>query len=207
MLQHLETNEFVDLMDGLDLPVDRSGHLDACQQCRSTLAGMDELQRDISTFEEDLPDVDWTRLRSSVRDQLLARAVQRSSFLQRWTGWTLRPAMAWSLAFVVLMGFVTLGTLRHYQTEHPEPDLAATAFSNASSSNSAVPVTDSADMFVIDDETIDAEALAWSQTELFIELDGLETSETALLRELISSAADEDVAWKLDLETPEGMRE
>ena len=205
-MKHLETNEFVDLMDGLDLPRDRSGHLEGCGQCRSTLAGMNELQRDISTFDEDLPDIDWTRLRSSVRDRLLARAVQRSSFFQRWTGQTLRPAMAWSLAFAVLIGIGTLGTLRHYQTEHPEAGLVRGAASNEPA-NTTDPVSGTADLFVIDDETIEAEVLAWSQTELFSELDGLETSETELLRELIFSAAEEDLDFGFDQGTPEGTRE
>ena len=199
MSKHLEANEFVNLMEGLALPQDRSGHLADCPDCRSTLAGINELHEDISTLDEDLPDVDWTSLRSSVRDRLLSRAVQRSSVFQRWTGWTLRPAMAWSLAFVVLIAVGGAGTLRHYQTQHPAPGLSQSAFDTVPAEAN----DDTDNVFDVDDETIEAEAIAWSQTEIFSELDELENSESELLRELIASAAEED----FDLGLDEGIRE
>jgi hypothetical protein len=205
MSKHLEANEFVNLMEGLPLPQDRSGHLDDCPECRSTLSGINELHEDVSTLNEDLPDVDWTALRSSVRDRLLSRAVQRSSVFQRWTGWTLRPAMAWSLAFVVLIAVVGAGTLRHYQTQHPAPSLSQSAIGTVPSeaNDDSVSVIDTANVFDVDDETIEAEAMAWSQTDIFSELDELEISESELLRELIASAEEED----FDLGLDEGIRE
>src|SRR5439155_27270780 len=49
----------------------------------------------------------WVQFRSSVRDELLSRSVQRQTAVRRWTGWSIRPAVAWALSLLMAVGITT----------------------------------------------------------------------------------------------------
>jgi hypothetical protein len=70
-------------------------------------------------MESDIPEPDWAQFRASVRDELLSRSVQRQSAMRRWTGWTVRPAVAWALSLVMAVGITTMTVL--WQTGRPDP--------------------------------------------------------------------------------------
>ena len=188
MSRHLKAEEFVDLLEGLELAEKRVEHAAHCVECRATLVSVSELHQDIAEFETgdfnaDLSNIDWTELRSSVRDRLLSRSVKRASAFQRWTGWALTPAAAWSLALLLLVSGMTAGGVWHYQTAHVA-DNGIGGFRAPGSSG--IESEDDSGFFLDDADTIEAEALAWSGTEIFTILNELEAGEEEVLRELVT---------------------
>jgi len=62
-------------------------------------------------MESEIPEPDWALFRSSVRDELLSRSIQRESSMRRWTGWSVRPALAWALSLLMAVGITTVTVL------------------------------------------------------------------------------------------------
>jgi hypothetical protein len=124
MLGHLKAEDFVNLMEGVDPPSRHRAHLDGCAQCRTTWESMQSVHAEISSMESDIPEPDWSQFRASVRDELLSRSVQRQSAMRRWTGWTIRPAVAWALSVVMAVGITTMMVL--WQTGRPAQQPAPT---------------------------------------------------------------------------------
>ena len=54
----------------------------------------------MSAMDDDIPEPDWTDFRSSVRDKLLSRSVQRTSGVHRWK-------LAWAFSFVAVIAITT----------------------------------------------------------------------------------------------------
>lgn len=119
MLNHLKAAEFVNLMEGAELPAKYRNHIDACARCRSTWESMQSVHAEIASVEVDIPEPDWAHFRSSVRDQLLSRSIQRQSAVRRWTGWSIRPALAWALSLLMAIGVTTVTVL--WKTDHRAP--------------------------------------------------------------------------------------
>ena len=196
--RHLRAEEFIDLLDGLGLGAERGAHVERCSDCRTTLASITELRQDISNVEiidaeaadAAVANADWLELRSSVRDRLLSRSVKRSSILQRWS-WTPAPAPSWSLALMILVSAMTAAGLWHYQTVHLTDE--TTGSSLTAGIDLSLPVSGfEFGLFAENSEAVEAEALAWSQSEIFTTLNELEVGEEAVLRELIALAVAED---------------
>ena len=197
MSRHLKLEEFMDLLEGTDLRKGCNEHLNDCSQCRSTLTSISELQEDISSMNHELPEIDWVNFRSSVRNTLLSRSVKRSSRFQRFTGWCLRPEAAWRLAVFLVITVSVSGTFLHYTTQHsntPGESFVALETPN----NSLAPSIESLENNLIsveETELIEAEMIAWSQTELFDSLNDLEIIETAKLLELLKSVKDQEFTF------------
>jgi hypothetical protein len=111
MFGHLKAADFVNLMDGGDIPAKPRAHLEGCPQCRKTWQSMRSAHAGISSMETEIPEPDWAQFRSSVRDQLLSRSIQRQSAVRRWTGWAIRPATAWALSMLLVIGITTVTVL------------------------------------------------------------------------------------------------
>jgi len=191
MMGHLKAEDFVDSLEGGPLDARQAAHLQRCGHCRETLASIAPYFRDVSDPERpnlDVASPDWYEVRSSVRDQLLARAVRRSSAVSRWSGYLLRPpAAAWGavVPILVIAVMMVLAGLWHYRTT-PPPSLQV---------GNGTPVETMGTDFVLfmDDPTaLETEALAWSDPEIFIALNELEESEEETLLELISLTFAED---------------
>jgi hypothetical protein len=198
MLGHLKGSEFVDVLDGIEIAAKRTRHLESCAACRDTLATLGEVHDDVAAadvnpLDHEMAQVDWDGLRSSVRDGLLSRSVERSSRVRRWTGMAMKPAAAWSLGLVLLVSAMTVSGFWHYRTEH-------TPVTITESVNTGTAALDAADPLLLLEnlETslggvaqVETVALGWGQSDLFSALDELESSEEDLLRELITEAADD----------------
>jgi len=65
----------------------------------------------MSSIGADIPEPDWTQFRSSVRDELLSRSIQRDTAVRRWTGWAIRPAAAWALSLFLAVSITTITVL------------------------------------------------------------------------------------------------
>jgi len=111
MFGHLKPADFVNLIEGAELPARHKSHIESCWQCRATWQSMRSLHEDISSLGMDIAEPNWAQFRSSVRDKLLSRSVQRESAVRRWTGWTMRPAVAWALSLVMAVGITTVTLL------------------------------------------------------------------------------------------------
>jgi len=108
MLRHLKAAHFVNLIEGVELPAKHQTHIDGCSRCRATWESMRSVHAEITSMETDISEPDWTEFRSSVRDQLLSRSIQRESAVRRWTGWTIRPPVAWALSMLMAVGVTTV---------------------------------------------------------------------------------------------------
>ena len=194
MFSHLKSEEFVSLLEGIALDPKRIAHLDGCSRCTETLASTSETYRDVtSSFadaaEVDVHDVDWQVLRSSVRDQLLARSVKRKTTVRRWTGWRPTPSPAWGLAFTLLL---TVALFAGLTANGPTPGNIPVA-TRSDDIPLDIPLNDGLSFYMDESELTEADGMAWAETEIFSALNELEAEEAELLRELIASAYDEEL--------------
>ncbi len=177
MFGHLKAEEFVNLVEGVKLPSERHAHLGACARCSAAWKSMESVHKEFSSLERlgtDIPEPDWDEFRNSVRSELLSRSVQRASAVRRWTGWPIRPAMAWGLSLVIAVAVTTGGFLWVQRTAAPV---------TVSSVPVAAPVDVDTEANVVDSAISD-----WSQTDLFDELVNLEEQEQETLRLLLTVA-------------------
>ena len=115
---HLKAIHFVNLMEGTELTAGRKLHLDKCTRCRTTWHSLEAVREDVIVKHDAIPEPDWDLFRSSVRNRLLARAIQRESAMWRWTGWSVRPAMAWALSLLIAIGIPTGAFVWHLTRDH-----------------------------------------------------------------------------------------
>src|SRR5437870_6738756 len=114
MFGHLKAKDFAKLTEGIDhLPAKRRSHLEACARCRAAWMSLESLHTEVSSIDDEVPEPDWEEFRSSVRDRLLSRSIQRETAVRRWTGWAIRPAMAWALSLLLVVGVTTVAVVWH----------------------------------------------------------------------------------------------
>jgi len=112
MFGHLKATDFIRLTEGIDhLPAKRRSHLEACARCRAAWMSLESLHTEVSSIDDEVPEPDWEEFRSSVRDRLLSRSIQRETAVRRWTGWAIRPAAAWALSLLFVAGLAVLTVL------------------------------------------------------------------------------------------------
>ena len=126
---------------------------------------------DVSSLDADIPEPDWAQFRSSVRDQLLSRSVQRASAVRRWTGWPIRPAMAWALSLLFAVGITTGAFLWISERTHEHGTVSVAL------PPEPVPVL----------TEVEAQEPVWSQTALFDDLIQLGDSEGERLRLMLEA--------------------
>jgi hypothetical protein len=179
MLGHLNAEEFVNLMEGGELPARRRAHLDGCVRCHATWQSVQSVHAGMTSLDADVPEPDWIEFRSSVRDRLLSRSVQRESAVRRWTGWPVRPAMAWGLSLLLAVG-ITIGAFLWRTEERPAPLSTDPTVSNMDVAPPGFPSIQLKD--------IERDAAIWSRTALFDDLLELSDSEQEQLRQMLESA-------------------
>src|ERR1051325_7724022 len=118
MFGHLKPEEFINAMEGNDLVTagiakDRLAHLNSCAVCTAQLRSLETVRNELALEDATIPEPDWNDFRDSVRRELLSRSVQRETTLRRWTGCAIRPAIAWAMSFVLLVGLSIGGFLWH----------------------------------------------------------------------------------------------
>jgi hypothetical protein len=120
MFSHLKAEDFVNLLEGAELPAKRRSHIETCARCRSTWESMRSVHAEITAMETDIPEPDWSHFRSSVRDELLSRSIQRQTAVRRWTGWAIRPSFAWALSLLMAIGITTMTVLWRIDNRAPD---------------------------------------------------------------------------------------
>ena len=106
MFGHLKAEDFINQIDGDELPANLRTHLQSCRKCTDALASAQSLHLEMTqavTSEDDIPEPDWSQFRQDVRNTMLSRAAQRQP-KAGWSGWLLRPAMTWGLAVAFAAG-------------------------------------------------------------------------------------------------------
>ena len=169
MVGHLNAEDFLSLMEGAKPPAIRRAHLDSCESCRETLESLKLAHAEVVSMDARMSEPDWAQFRSAVRDQLLSRSIQRNSTVRRWTGWAIRPAMAWALSLVLAVGIPTGALLWHLQN-----DRAAARFTEVSQ---PLPGTESID--------------AGNENSVFEDLIQLSDSQQEQLQQMIEAAQKE----------------
>lgn len=116
MFGHLKPEDFVNLLEGLAGPAERTrlqSHLASCSNCAETLESMTALQarmmEDAAEQDAGIPEPDWSDFREGVRNSLLSRSVKRES-AQSWLKWPVsswRPALAWGVSAMFLVALTT----------------------------------------------------------------------------------------------------
>ena len=137
MLGHLRAEDFVNLMEGAPLPAKRRNHLERCPRCRATSESLRTVHAEVTSIEVDVPEPDWEQFRSSVRDRLLSRSIQRETAVRRWTGWAFRPVVAWALSIVMAVGITTVSIV--WRVEKPA---TTAALSTVVESTGVEPITE-----------------------------------------------------------------
>jgi hypothetical protein len=167
MFGHLKPQDFVNWMESGEAPAVHRTHLESCARCRETWESLRLLHDDVASLDTEIPEPDWTQFRSSVRDELLSRSIQRQSAVWPWSGRAFRPALAWALSMFLAVGIPTAAFLWHLQKDN----IAATQLEPASSS------TPAADMIE-----------AGTEKTVFDDLMDLSDSEQAQLQQMLLAA-------------------
>lgn len=168
MFGHLKPEEFISVMEGESLDKGRLAHLNSCVVCMAQVRSIQAVHKDLVT-DDGIPEPDWNGFRDSVRLELLSRSVQREATVRRWTGWPIRPALAWGLSFALLIGVSVGGFLWHVSHDVNRPAAAVAQQTSI--------------------DTPDLEELAgWTGTGVFQELSTLEEPQVERLRKLVESA-------------------
>jgi len=168
MFGHLKPEQFISVIEGESLDQYGLAHLESCAVCMAQVRSMQAVHRDLAT-DDGIPEPDWNSFRDSVRLELLSRSVQREATVRRWTGWPIRPAMAWSLSFALLIGVSVGGFLWHVSHDVNRPTSGVTQ---------QTPI-----------DTPDLEELAgWTGAGVFQELSTLKEPQVERLRQLVESA-------------------
>jgi predicted anti-sigma-YlaC factor YlaD len=172
MFGHLKAEEFTNLIENAELPANRRAHLHTCERCKGTFEAVRNVQAQMSEPDsmEAIPEPDWAEFRSDLRDAMLSRSVQRESAIRRWTGWSLRPVMAWSFSVVFLAGLTAGMFVWNKRPVEPAPVAIA---------ETTEPAGDIA--------LTDVDAASWSQGDVFAQLTQLQDHEVDHLRRLMEA--------------------
>src|SRR5437016_3424210 len=101
MFGHLKPEELMNAIEGGVLNVSCRTHLNSCTACAAQLRSLESAYNGFKMEDTQIPEPDWDDFRDSVRLELLSRSVQRDSALRRWTGWPIRPVMAWGFSLAL----------------------------------------------------------------------------------------------------------
>src|SRR5215467_10608890 len=114
MFGHLKPQDFVNWMEGGEAPASHKTHLDSCARCRGIWESLKPLHDEVASLDTEIPEPDWTQFRSSVRDELLSRSIQRQSAVWPWTGRTARSAFLCALSILLTVGIHTHSSIFHF---------------------------------------------------------------------------------------------
>jgi len=182
---HLKAEEFINLIEGGELPLKQRTHLQSCAQCTEAFVSSQSFHAEISKSaatsaldDQELPEPDWFQFRADVRNAMLSRAAQRQSKPSSWTGWFLRPAMTWGLAVAFTAG-LSAGLLIWNRTGTPVP----TPQSESAESVDSSAIAEDASL----ETAIDSNLSSWSQTSVFEELSQLDDDQAEKLQRLLEA--------------------
>jgi hypothetical protein len=179
MLGHLKGEEFINTLEGVPLPPRRLAHLKSCVACAERLDSLRATHEAISLpADGNIPEPDWNHFRESVRVGLLSRSAQRDSVVRRWTGWSVRPALAWSTSLVLLVCLAGGVFWWHVSQQH---DFPASRPDSALQAPAVPEVSDT-----------EAEVAAWGQSGVFEDLASIDDSQVEQVRQLLMVAAQEE---------------
>lgn len=119
------------------------------------------VRSEMSALDDDIPEPDWAEFRSSVRDKLLARSMQRTSAVRRWK-------LAWAFSSIAVIAITTgLFWTTKFGNDGPDPMLRN--------------YVESVPQSIV-------ELPVWSQTALFDDLVQLGDNEEEQLRQMLEAA-------------------
>jgi hypothetical protein len=174
MFGHLKADELMDAVDGVSLPAKRRAHLDSCPACLARFHTIGSIHESVLMQDSEIPEPDWNEFRSGVRLELLSRSIQRESSVRRWTGWAIRPAVAWGLSVLLLVCAGAGGFWWHVSNDR---QAAREAIQNPPAAETTAENLD-----------VDAALAAWTHTNVFEDLATIDGPEAEQVRQLLQSA-------------------
>lgn len=197
MFRHLKPADFMTAIEGLAVTAKRQAHLAGCKRCQATFEEMNAAYQSVSAAGDDQPEVDWELFRSSVRDRLLARAVQRETRESKWMLWPSHPALSWSLSLLAAVGLTFSSLVWYYEMSGPdEMTVRAPVVAPANASLPASPQMANgrvaeAVLVLSNMPLVEAEMMVWSTGSVFEEIGGLSEAEANQLRKLLNEVQEE----------------
>lgn len=192
MFGHFKAEEFLNLIEGTSLPAERRAHLASCEACATRLRSVESVHNDLSALamtDAEIPEPDWNEFRSSVRTELLSRSVQRESLVRRWTGWPIRPAMAWGLSLALLVCVMTGGFLWHVSSDRVrQAQNAEFGGATAATALDAPEQVFDISSDLVDPAAVETEKTVWANAGVFETVAQLEGEQAEQLRRLLESA-------------------
>lgn len=175
MFGHLKPEEFVNAVEGEGplsaiLSKSRLEHLESCSLCAAQLRSIEAVRGDLTMDDGEIPEPNWNEFRNSVRLELLSRSIQRETSVRRWTGWSIRPTLAWALSLALVVVVSVGGFFWHIRQDQARTSSAVM-------------------QDVALDVAADSEAMpAWTGSGVFQQLSTLEEPQVERLQLLIESA-------------------
>jgi hypothetical protein len=152
MFGHLKPEDFLNWMESGEVPAVHRMHLDSCARCRETWDSLPPLHAEMTSLDSEIPQPDWARFRSSVRDELLSRSIKRQSGWQAWTsGWNVRPGLAWALSLLLAVAIPSGAFFWHLQNEK----VPSTTVESSQSAPAAADLIESGTEQMVFDDLID----------------------------------------------------
>jgi len=154
MFGHLKPEDFLNWMESGEAPAVHRTHLDSCARCRETWDSLRPLQAGMTSLDREIPEPDWARFRSSVRDELLSRSIKRqSASWPAWvsSGWSIRPGLAWALSLLLAVAIPTGAFVWHLQNER----IPSTAVESSQSAPAAADLIEVGTENTVFDDLID----------------------------------------------------
>jgi hypothetical protein len=179
MFEHLQAEEFVNLIENDAISAQRRAHVESCARCRQTWKSLQRMYTNVSTLEDDVLEPDWSEFRDSVRDAMLSRAVRRQTAGRRWALWPLQPAAVWAFSLFMGVGVVVGAFVWTRNPAEPGPvttTVESVAPSDASSIDSLIEL-----------QGIETEMTAWSSHSVFEEIATMESDEAENLLQLLQT--------------------
>jgi hypothetical protein len=118
MFGHLKPQDFLNFLESGETPSVHRTHIESCARCREVQESLKPMHAEVASLDSEIPEPDWATFRSSVRDELLSRSIQRQSSVWPWSQWTFRPALVWALSMLLAVGIPTGAFLWHLQKDN-----------------------------------------------------------------------------------------
>ncbi len=177
MWGHLKAEEFITLIEGGSLTSRSRAHLEACPQCQKSKESVEGAYTMVANTDASVPEPDWSEFRTSVRDEMLSRSVQRQTAIRRWTGWSLRPALAWSLTIMIAVGVTAGAFIWNGNRTETAPVVSVVE----------APASTGVDSTAFENRGFEEELSVWSNKTVFDELATLESEEEESLLQLLAT--------------------
>jgi len=190
---HLKAADFINLIEGKELPLKRRAHLESCGRCTEAFGSAQNMHSQLAMSainDDEIPEPDWFQFRADVRNSMLSRAAQRQSRVfshSGWTGWLTRPAMSWGLAVAFAAGLSAGLLIWNRPVSVSGPTVVAPADLPPASMVNDSALSDAADEASIEPAALNSSLSSWSEFGVFEAVSQLDDKQAEKLQRLLEA--------------------